>query len=79
MRCTRRANDSSNFKASRNAHRTAALEELAKFYEHREKNPALALEFTLLALKHEETPALHHRRQRLEKKMAAGRQTRRLL
>jgi uncharacterized protein len=63
----------------RNAHRTAALEELAKFYEHREKNPALALEFTLLALKHDETPALHHRRQRLEKKMAAGGQTRRLL
>jgi uncharacterized protein len=63
----------------RNPHRLAALEELAKYYEHRERNPALALEFTLLALKHDETPALHHRRQRLEGKIAAKRQSRRLL
>ncbi|MGC2660109.1 MAG: ribonuclease H-like domain-containing protein, partial [Bryobacteraceae bacterium] len=36
--------------ACRNDHRVPALEELAKYYEHEEKNYALALEFTCQAL-----------------------------
>ena len=35
---------------SRNAYRGRALEELAKHYEHRERNPAMALEMTRNAL-----------------------------
>jgi hypothetical protein len=42
-----------------------ALEELAKHYEHREKNHTLALEMTRAALEHEETPALRRREERL--------------
>ena len=51
--------------AARNPYRVRALEELAKHYEHREKNPALALEMTRAALSHEETPELRRREERL--------------
>jgi hypothetical protein len=51
--------------AARNPFRVRALEELAKHYEHREKNTALALEMTRTALEHEESPALRHREERL--------------
>lgn len=54
----------------RNLHRAAALEELAKHYEHREKNHALALEFTLNALECGPSETLHRRRARLEKRLA---------
>ena len=54
----------------RNEHRCAALEELAKFYEHKEQNFAFALDFTNQALSAAATPALAHRRARLEKRLA---------
>jgi uncharacterized protein YprB with RNaseH-like and TPR domain len=54
----------------RNAFRLSALEELAKFYEHKERNYAMALEFTLSALSHEDSEPLRHRRERLERRLA---------
>jgi uncharacterized protein YprB with RNaseH-like and TPR domain len=62
----------------RNPHRAAALEELARYYERREGNHALALEMTLAAMEHGPSEALGRRRARLEKRLARGR-TRRLL
>lgn len=62
----------------RNAFRLPALEELAKYAEHRERNPAMALEWTLTALQIADTPALHRRRERLEKRLARPK-TKRLL
>jgi uncharacterized protein YprB with RNaseH-like and TPR domain len=53
-----------------NAHRQAALEELAKHYEHNEKNAALALEMTESALGVAPSPELLHRKSRLEKRLA---------
>ena len=49
----------------RNVFQAAALEELAKFYEHREKKYAMALEFTEAALRLAENDELQRRRQRL--------------
>jgi uncharacterized protein YprB with RNaseH-like and TPR domain len=63
---------------SRNAFRTAALEELAKHYEHREKNYSMALEMTRTALVLEETPSLRKREARLQKRAIPNR-ARRLL
>lgn len=54
----------------RNAHQAQALEELAKHYEHRERNYAMALEFTRQAQSLCRTPELQHRRERLERKLA---------
>jgi uncharacterized protein YprB with RNaseH-like and TPR domain len=55
----------------RNEFRPAALEELAKYYEHEEKNFALALEFTNQALCFgQQSTALVHRKSRLEKRLA---------
>jgi uncharacterized protein len=51
--------------AARNPFRVRALEELAKHYEHREKNYPLALEMTRTALTYEDSPALRKREQRL--------------
>lgn len=53
-----------------NPHRAGALEELAKFYEHREKNLFLALELTETALRIERSAELTRRRDRLAKRMA---------
>jgi uncharacterized protein YprB with RNaseH-like and TPR domain len=58
---------------ARNQFRTAALEELAKYYEHREKNYTMALEMTRTALGFEDTPGLRKREDRLEKRSANGR------
>ena len=44
-----------------NSHRVPALEELAKHYEHRERNPAMALEFTRSALQLEDSAPLRRR------------------
>jgi uncharacterized protein YprB with RNaseH-like and TPR domain len=68
----------SELAASRNPFRVAALEEIAKHYEHRERNPSMALEWTLTALQHDDTPALHHRRKRLERRLAKKPKSRRL-
>jgi uncharacterized protein YprB with RNaseH-like and TPR domain len=54
--------------ASRNPWRAAAFAELAKYYEHRERNYAMALEMTHQALEIDPSEALHRRLTRLEKK-----------
>jgi uncharacterized protein YprB with RNaseH-like and TPR domain len=64
--------------ASRNAWRVPALEELAKYYEHRERNYAMALEMTRSALDFGDTDALRRRAARLEKRLSAPK-SRRLL
>ncbi len=62
----------------RNLHRLAATEELAKHYEHRERNYAMALEFTLNAIGFQDTDGLRRRQVRLERRLAV-KKTRRLL
>ena len=52
----------------RNEHRVPSLEALAKHYEHRERNYAMALEFTEAALALEPGGDLSKRRDRLSKK-----------
>src|ERR1017187_1767773 len=54
---------------SRNPYRVRALEELAKHYEHRERNYAMALEMTRNALVLEDTSALRRREERLRARM----------
>jgi uncharacterized protein YprB with RNaseH-like and TPR domain len=54
---------------SRNPYRVKALEQLAKHYEHREKNYSMALEMTLQALSIEDTPEIRRREQRLKARM----------
>jgi uncharacterized protein len=51
---------------SRNPFRVRAFEELAKHYEHREKNYAMALEMTRSALALEDTPEIRRRETRLK-------------
>ncbi len=53
-----------------NPFRVSALEELAKHFEHRERNPALALEFTRAALELEDSEALRRREARLLRRLA---------
>ena len=50
---------------SRNPYRVRALEELARHYERRERNYAMALEMTRAARALEDTPAIRRREQRL--------------
>lgn len=52
-----------------NPFRPAACEELAKHYEHKERNPAMAMEFVLIAMEVEVNPGLVKRKARLEAKM----------
>lgn len=61
-----------------NPHRTAALEELAKHYEHREKNYAIALDFTTEAMRFGDSPGLEQRKARLQRRLQKPR-NRRLL
>jgi uncharacterized protein YprB with RNaseH-like and TPR domain len=56
-----------NLAQSKNPYRAMALEELAIHYEHREKNYAMALEFTEAA---GDSPTLSRRRERLSRKLA---------
>ena len=53
----------------KNICRGRAYEELAKYYEHREKNCAMALEMTRGGLAHEEHAGMRARAARLEKKV----------
>jgi hypothetical protein len=53
----------------RNPFRAAALEELAKYYEHRERNYAMALEMTRTALEIESSETLLRREARLRKRV----------
>jgi hypothetical protein len=55
--------------ASRNPYRVRAMEELAKHYEHRERNYAMALEMTRSALALEDTPEIRRREQRLRSRV----------
>jgi len=57
----------------RNPHQSGAYEELAKFFEHKEKNYSMALDMTDAALQLGRTPALVKRRERLAKKEAPSR------
>ena len=59
--------------SGRNEYRMAALAELAKFYEHQERNYALALDYTEQALRFGRSEALTQRQQRLEDKLAKPR------
>jgi uncharacterized protein YprB with RNaseH-like and TPR domain len=59
----------SELAGSRNPYRVRALEELAKYYEHREKNHAMALEMTLQALAYEDRPEIRRREQRLKARL----------
>jgi uncharacterized protein YprB with RNaseH-like and TPR domain len=52
--------------ASRNPYRVRAIEALAKHYEHRERNYAMALEMTRSALALEDTPEIRRREERLQ-------------
>src|SRR5574340_268036 len=63
--------------ASRNLHRGRAYEELAKYYEHHERNYTMALEWTRGALALADTPEMRRREQRLKQRLA-GPQPRRL-
>ncbi len=56
--------------ASRNPWRAAAFGELAKYYERREHNYAMALEMTLNALEIEESEVLRRRAARLQERLS---------
>jgi len=58
---------------ARNPHQADALQELAKYYEHSEKNYALALDMTEEALRIASSLELTKRRERLLKRVAARR------
>jgi hypothetical protein len=47
-----------------------AYEELAKYYERRERNYAMALEVTRAALSLADSPAIRRREQRLQARLA---------
>jgi uncharacterized protein YprB with RNaseH-like and TPR domain len=55
--------------ASRNPFQVRAFEQLAKHYEHREKNYAMALEMTMQALAFEDSPGIRRREQRLKARL----------
>jgi uncharacterized protein YprB with RNaseH-like and TPR domain len=55
---------------SRNPLRVRALEALAKHYEHRERNYAMALEMTRTALELDDTPEIRRREERLKVRAA---------
>jgi hypothetical protein len=60
----------------RNEFRINALEELAKYYEHKEPNPIVALEFTMQALTFGSNEMLIRRRDRLQRKLAKAKTAR---
>lgn len=54
--------------AAKNPFRVRAFEELAKHYEHREKDYSRALEMTRGALEHDDSPELRKREERLRRR-----------
>jgi uncharacterized protein len=58
--------------ASRNPYRVRALAELAKHYEHRERDFSKALEITRRALELHDSPELRRREQRLQERRRRG-------
>jgi tetratricopeptide (TPR) repeat protein len=65
--------------ASRNPFRAAALEELAKHYEHRERNYTMALEMIRSAIEIQDCAAFRHRASRLERRLESNARVARLL
>jgi uncharacterized protein YprB with RNaseH-like and TPR domain len=65
--------------AAKNPYRVCALEELAKYYERRERNLRLALEMTHTALALEDSEPLRRREQRLKTRLASPRRRARAL
>jgi uncharacterized protein YprB with RNaseH-like and TPR domain len=61
--------------AGKNPYRVSALEELAKHYERRERNYAMALEMTCSALALDDSEPLRRREQRLKTRLAARRKS----
>jgi len=59
--------------ATANPHRVDAYEELAKYFEHRERNHAMALEMTRCAMKYCDTPGLRKREERLSRRLPCRR------
>lgn len=59
--------------ASPNPFRAHAFTELAKHYEHRERNYTLAIEMTQKARAIEDSPELEHRQERLERRVRGKR------
>ena len=57
--------------AAQNPYRVAALEELAKHYERRERNYAMALELTRSALALEDSEPMRRREQRLKTRLSS--------
>jgi tetratricopeptide (TPR) repeat protein len=64
--------------ASPNPYRAHGFAQLAKYYEHRERNYALALEMTRSARELEDSPALAQREDRLRRRLAAPPKRRRV-
>ena len=62
--------------ASRNPYRGRAFEALAKHYEHRERNYAMALEMTRSALEISDTPDIRRREARLKSRIERPRSRR---
>jgi uncharacterized protein YprB with RNaseH-like and TPR domain len=60
----------SDLAESRNPYRVRALQELAKHYEHRDRNYEMALEVTRAALAMEDSAGLRRRKERLESRLA---------
>jgi hypothetical protein len=63
--------------ACRNEYRVRALEELAKHYERVGRDFAMALDFTMQALRFGESPSLSRRKERLERRLAKPLRTQR--
>jgi uncharacterized protein YprB with RNaseH-like and TPR domain len=63
----------SDLAASPNPYRAHAFTELAKHYEHRERNYVLAIEATQKARAIQDSPELEHRQQRLERRIGSKR------
>jgi uncharacterized protein YprB with RNaseH-like and TPR domain len=61
--------DITELAGTRNPYRVRALEALAKHYEHRERNYAMALEMTRTARAMEDTPAIRRRETRLKTRL----------
>jgi len=66
----------SDLAATRNPYRARALVEMARFYEHRERNYTMALEMTRGAMEIAADAALRKREARLLKRIAGKRRTR---
>jgi hypothetical protein len=61
---------------SPNPSRLRAYEELAKYYEHRERNYALALEMATCARQESDTEETRHREDRLRLRLRGGKAAR---